>query len=530
MFNHRGHREAQRERRRAHRLLRVPLCPLWCMVFLLSLCTMLGCARHADPQTLVMIIENSPTNLDPRIGTDAQSERIDQLIFDSLVHRDEHFNIQPWVAERWEVPDLRTYIFHLHQGIRFHDGRTLTARDVKWTLDSIRDGSLISLKTTTYRLITSVDTPDELTLILHLSEPDATLLYNLSDGAFGIVPYGSDKRFGRAPIGSGPFRFVSQEPDSHVIIDRNDNYWGQHARVERVRFTVVPDVTTRALELRKGSADISPGGSLTADIVGTLRRNPNLVVEEKPGTVLAYLTFNLRDPILKDVRVRQALAHAIDRKPILHYLFGDAGRLADSVLPPQHWAYSSDVAHYDYDPAVANQMLDAAGYPCGPDGIRFHLLMKTSTEETTRLLAAVLQQQLRQAGIALDIRSFEFATFYSDVLKGAFQLYSLRWIGGNEDPDIFYYAFHSSSFPPKHANRGYYVNREVDRLIDEGRTTLDQQKRKQIYAQIQQILARELPYINLWYFDNVAVHSQRVKNLRLNPAGNYDFLATVELQ
>ena len=492
--------------------------------------SLLSCAKRPDPRTLVMIIESSPANLDPRVGTDAQSERIDELIFDPLVHRDDHFNLVPWVAERWDIPDPKTYIFHLRKDVHFHDGRPLTSRDVKWTLDTIRDGSLITLKTTTYRLVAKVDAPDDATVILHLAEPDTTLLYNLSDGAFGIVPYSSAKQFNRSPVGSGPFRFVSQEPDSQVVLERNDSYWGQHAKVERVRLTIVPDATTRALELRKGSADISPSGSLSADMIGTLRRDPKLVVEQQPGTVLAYMTFNLRDPILKDVRVRQALAYAIDRAPMLHYLFGDQGRLADSVLPPQHWAYNGDVQHYAYDPAQANTLLDSAGYPRGRDGIRFHLLMKTSTEETTRLLAAVLQQQLRQVGIVLDIRSFEFATFYSDVLKGSFQLYSLRWIGGNEDPDIFYYAFHSSSFPPKHANRGYYVNAEIDRLIDEGRTTVDQQRRKQIYAQVQHILARDLPYINLWYFDNVVVHSRRVKNLQLNPPGNYDFLTAVELQ
>lgn len=530
MSNHRGHRGTQGRYIEKARFLSAPLCSLWFKLLLLGIVISLAsCARRPDPHTLVMIIESSPTNLDPRVGTDAQSERIDQLLFDSLVHRDEHFNIQPRVAERWEVPDPRTYIFHLRRGIHFHDGRPLTARDVKWTLDTIRDGSLITLKTTTYRLIAQVDAPDESTVVLHLSEPDSTLLYNLSDGAFGIVPYGSDKRFNRFPVGSGPFRFVSQEPDSQVMVERNDSYWGERAHVERVRFTVVPDETTRALELRKGSADISPSGSLTSDTIGTLRRDPKLVVEQQPGTVLAYLTFNLRDPILKDVRVRQALAHGIDREVILHYLFGDEGRLAESVLPPQHWAYNGDVAHYAYDPARANTMLDAAGYKRDRDGIRFHLVMKTSTQESTRLLAAALQQQLREVGIALDIRSFEFATFYSHVLKGAFQLYSLRWIGGNEDPDIFYYAFHSSSFPPKHANRGYYVNAEVDRLIDAGRATVDQQKRKQIYAHVQQILADELPYINLWYFDNVVVHSQRVKNLHLSAAGNYDFLTAVEL-
>ena len=163
------------------------------------------------------------------------------------------------------------------------------------------------------------------------------------------------------------------------------------------------------------------------------------------------------------------------------------------------------------------------------NGVRFHLTMKSSTEESTRLMAAVLQQQLRQVGIALDIRTFEFATFFSDVTHGLFQLYSLRWIGGNEDPDIFEYVFHSSKFPPNGANRGYFADPRVDALIDQARHELDQNTRKQLYAEIQRTLADELPYINLWYFDNVLVHSKRVRNLTLNPSGNYDFLKTAEL-
>ena len=142
----------------------------------------------------------------------------------------------------------------------------------------------------------------------------------------------------------------------------------------------------------------------------------------------------------------------------------------------------------------------------------------------------VLQQQLRRVGITLDIRSFEFATFFADVMKGQFQFYTLRWVGySNQDPDIFEDVFHSASFPPKRDNRGYYSNPVVDHLIDEGRRTTDQQKRKQLYAQVQQILADELPYIDLWYFDNVVVHSPRVRNLHAGSAGNYDFLTAVEL-
>ena len=197
-------------------------------------------------------------------------------------------------------------------------------------------------------------------------------------------------------------------------------------------------------------------------------------------------------------------------------------------MPPLHWAFATDVRTYAHDPARANQILDEAGYT-KKDGIRFRLTMKTSTEETTRLLAAVLQQELREVGIALDIRSFEFATFYSDVVKGAFQLYSLRWIGGNEDPDIFEHVFHSASFPPKRANRSYYVNPRVDELINRGRTEMDQAKRKAIYAELQAIVAEELPYIHLYYLDNVVVHSKRVRNIQMPPSGNYDFLQTAEL-
>jgi len=238
--------------------------------------------------------------------------------------------------------------------------------------------------------------------------------------------------------------------------------------------------------------------------------------------------FNFRDPILKDVRVRQALAYAIDRRPMLQYLWRGFAQPADSILPTQSWAYTNKIRTYSYDPQRAREILDAAGYRA-VNGVRFHLLMKTSTDENTRLMVAVLQQQLRDVGIQLDIRTYEFATFFSDISKGEFQLYSLRWVGGNEDPDIFEYAFHSNKFTPNGANRSFYRNPRVDALIDKALAELDQSKRAELYGEIQRILAEDLPSFNLWYLDNVLVHTKRVKNLSLNPPGNYDFLKTAEL-
>jgi peptide/nickel transport system substrate-binding protein len=501
--------------------------PTWSLVVLAFVIPLLSCSGKPDPNTLVMIIENSPTNLDPRIGLDAQSERIDELLFDDLCTRDEHLNVRPGLAERWEVPDPLTYIFHLHRGATFHDGRPLTSRDVKWTFDSLLQGKIRSTKAAAYRPVDHIDAPDDFTVVFHLKQPFATLLWNVSDGAIGIVPYGSGEEISRHPIGSGPFRFVSAEPDKEVIVERNDAYWGEKARLKRVRFAVIPDATTRALELRKGSADIA-ATSLTGDMVLALERESNLEVLHAPGTVLQYLAFNTRDPILKDVRVRQALAYAIDRAPMIHYLLRDFARAAYSLLPPESWAYNGDVQRYDYNPDRARQLLEQAGYPAA-NGVRFHLTMKTSTDENPRLIAAVVQQQLRDVGVALDIRTFEFATFFSDITRGAYQVHSLRWVGGNEDPDIFEYVFHSAKFSPHGANRTYYANPRVDALIDQARGELDQNARRQVYNEIQQILAEDVPYINLWYFENVMVHTKRVKNLTLNPPGNYDFLKSAGL-
>jgi peptide/nickel transport system substrate-binding protein len=497
------------------------------VIILGALLALTGCSRTSDPNTVVMLIESSPTNLDPRVGTDAQSERIDELIFDALLRRDDHFNLLPALAERWENPDPLTYIFHIQRGVKFHDGRPLTSADVKWTFDSVLNGTIRTPKLAAFKPIASVEAPDETTVVFRLKEPYVSLLWNLSEGAIGIVPAGSGPEFNRHPIGSGPFRFVSQEQDKEVVLERNNDYRGERPSIARVRFAVVPDATTRILELRKGSADLALN-AMTADAIQTIRRRGELDVQQSPGTIYYYLAMNLRDPILRDVRVRRAIAYAINREALVKYLWGDQAKLADSILPPEHWAHAGTVS-YPHDPGKARAILDAAGYRPGKDGIRFHIVMKTSTEEATRLLSAALQQQLHEVGIALDIRSFEFATFLSDVMKGEFQLFSLRWIGGNEDPDIFE-VFNSAKTPPKGSNRGFYRNPRVDALIAQGRAETDQTRRKQIYTELQKIVADDLPYINLWWGDNVLVHSKRLADVDLSPSGGYNFLKVARLK
>ena len=259
-----------------------------------------------------------------------------------------------------------------------------------------------------------------------------------------------------------------------------------------------------------------------------LQSEPNLQIERGPGTILSYLSFNTRDPLLRDVRVRQAIACAIDRGPLLQYIWRGFAQPASSVLPPQSWAYDPSATGFTYDPEKARKILDAAGYRLR-DGVRFHLTMKTSTEESTRLLAAVLQQQLRDVGIALDIRTYEFATFLGRRRERCFPGLLVALDRRERGSRYFRYRFYSNNFPPAGRNRSFYSNPRIDSLIDHASRETDQNARKRLYAEVQEILAHDVPSINLWYFDNVLVHTRRVRNLTLNPSGNYDFLKMAEI-
>ena len=484
------------------------------------------------PNTLTFLIESSPNNLDLRQGTDAQSERVGELIYDPLVRKDTHFNLQPWLATSWQRPDPLTWVFHLRSNVRFHDNHLLTSSDVAWSIRSMFDGTLITAKGGAFKDITAIDTPDPLTLIVHTRVPLASLLFNLSDGLFGVVEAGAARDEGLHPIGTGPFRFVSQLQDKVVVLDRNPVYWVNPVSptIERIRFEVVPDTITAALEMKKGSADVE-SNLLTMDMVHALRAQPNLRADTGPGARVDYLNFNVQDPALRDPRVRQAIALAIDNPALITALWRNQAQSADTLLPPGHWAaaLSTGLPQYPHDIARSLQLLDAAGLHPDKNGIRLHVTMKTSTDETTRLEAQAIQAELRDAGIDLTLRSTEFGTFYSDITKGAFQLYILRWIGSNEDPDIFHYVYATEMFPPKGANRGRYSDPRVDAIIKSASAETDESTRRAAYLQIQEILAADLPTLPLWYPNNVVVHSTRLTNLTLDPGGSFDFLRTATL-
>lgn len=496
---------------------------------LLGLLFLLSCNRSSttEPSTLVFLIESSPSNLDPRIATDAQSQRIDGLLFSSLVERDAQLNLRGDLAENWETPDPLTYIFHLRRGVYFHDNRPLTATDVKFTFDSILSGAVKTPKRSAFRMVASVEAPDDTTVIFRLKEPYASFLWNLSRPAIGVVPRDAGTDFAAHPIGSGPFRFVRALQDEEVVLERNPDYFRNPPELARVRFRIVPDAIVRALELRKGSADLELS-SLAPDMVPVLALQPALEVTQQPGTNYAYLGINIEDPQLAKREVRQALAYATDRESIIRYLLRGQARLASGILPPNHWAYEPDVRQYGYDPTKAEQLLDEAGFPRKTGGTRFRLALKTSTEELARLLGAALQEQWRRVGIELELRPLELATLLSDVNRSNFELCYLRWVGGNLDPDIFEFVFSSRRFPPDGANRGRYRSAELDALVDQIRVEGNLEKRKELCSRAQKILAEDLPYLNLWFTDVISVHRRGLAPFELTPTGDYEFLAKLK--
>ena len=499
---------------------------------MLLLCGMSGCRQQAVvSQVAVVAIESSPASLDPRVGTDAQSERIAGLLFDPLVRKDEHFAMQPALAERWEQTDALTWVFHLRPGVRFHDGRPLEAEDVAWTIRSMLDGSVVTAKSGALGAIASVEVRNRTTLVLHLRRPDASLLFNLSDGVFGVVPRGSGKNLAEHPVGSGPFRFVRASEDKEVVLERNRASWSGVPRLAGVRFAVVPDAITTALELEKGEVD-AESNAITLDMVHSLRGRRGLRIESGPSSVVLYLNFNVAEGPLRDVRVRQAIGYALDRSAIISALWRGQARLADSLLPPEHWAHADagQLPSYAHDPVKAVQLLEAAGYRADRSGLRLHLTMKTSTDETTRLMAVILQQQMRAVGIDLGIRAAEFGTFYADISRGAFQMYALRWIGSNEDPAIFRYCFGSAMMPPHGGNRGHFVDRTLDELLDTAAGAQDRAEQKRLYSEVQQQLGDMLPMIPLWYPNTEIVHTERLHGVTPAVNGSYDWLRTAWLE
>jgi peptide/nickel transport system substrate-binding protein len=479
-----------------------------------------------DPHALHVALASSPNNFDPRIGTDEASQRVHELVYSRLMTIDEQLRVAPGLAARLDNPDPLTYVAHLRHGVKFHDGRELTSRDVVYTFGSFLDPSFVSPRKGAYAMLASVTPLDDYTVEFTLKEPFGSFPTQL---VMPVVPADSGDSLRTFPIGTGPYRFVRYAVDEEVELTAFEGFWDGLPQNPGVTLRINPDETMRGLELRKGTSDLIIN-YLSPDIAYELEKRGGLKITQAQGVDYTYIGLNMRDPVFADKRVRQAIAYAVDREAIVKYLRRGLATPAVGVLAPVAWAFEPDVRRYGHDVARAQQLLDEAGYR-DPDGDgpqpRLRLSLKTSTDEFFRLQATVLQQDLAKAGIQVDVRSYEFATFYADVLKGNVQMYTLQWVGVT-DPDMLRRVFHSSQVPPVGFNRGYYKNPEVDRLIDRATTAGTDEERKRYYSEVQKLVAEDVPYISLWYKTNVAVMRPNISGMRLSAQADYLALKDVQ--
>jgi peptide/nickel transport system substrate-binding protein len=472
-------------------------------------------------------LDGSIATLDPRVAVEARAARIGPLIYSSLLKLDEKGRLIPDLAHSWSQPDAHTYLFQLHRGVYFHDGREVTAEDVRATFAFIMDPRNGSPKRGSYESVRRIQVIDRYTVKFVLQDISVSFPYALT---VGICPQGSPFRLKSPPVGSGPFRLKHWRPGEEVVLIANPAYFRGRPRLDWIQFRVLANTTTRLLEMKKGGVDLLQN-SVPAYAVKFMERIPGVRVIQEPGITYQYLGYNLTDPILQHKKVRQAISHAIDRDAIIEHTLKGLAKKADGVvLAPLHWAYEGNVARYDYDPQRAKGLLDAAGFP-DPDGngprMRFSLSYKTSTDIESQEIAQIIKGYLKGVGIGLEVRSFEWGTFFDDIKRGNFQIYSLRWIGV-VDPDIFYYLFHSSSFPPNGANRGRYRNPKLDELLTLSRRTMDRAHRKELYSRIQKILAEDTVYTSLWYRNNLVVIRKKFHGFHIYAGGEYLSLKDVE--
>jgi ABC-type transport system substrate-binding protein len=319
-------------------------------------------------EPFVVALENNPETLDGLRGTDGPSERLRQLMHGTLVRKDKNFDYVPELAEFQRADDGLSYTFTLKDGVKFHNGSPLTARDVKYTLDTLLASD--SRKATPFfegtgdsrqPYVAGVDAPNPRTVIVRLNKPWLQLLPNLTP--LPIIPEGSAAAQREKPVGCGPFKFASYDKSQQVVeLEANDNYWNGAPKIRRLRVRVIADANTLQAEFKSGRVDLATAlSNLSPDGFKTLGEDPNLKVEQFPGANIVYLNFNAENEVLKDARVRRAIAYAIDREAIVRDLLLGQGRVAHSILPENSWAYSPG-QKYPYDPEQAMKILDEAGY------------------------------------------------------------------------------------------------------------------------------------------------------------------------
>lgn len=517
------------------------------LVWLLLICAAplpLGCDGYPKSPIVIALGDNIRTidSLGPP-SVDAASERVRVLMFNSLVRKDKEFNYEGELASDIKRSDDNlVFTFPLRDGIKFHDGRSFSSADAKYTLDLVLSSPHFAKSTGFFdsekkSYIKSIEAPDPRTLVVTTIRPWTGLLSNLV--AIPIIP--KDGYPQKDPVGTGPFKFKSYDSSKQELdVEANPDYWDGPPTIQTLRVRVITDMNVLQADLLAGRVDIAAlPTSLSPTAIELLEKDPNLQVNRYFGSNINLLTFNTTQAPLNDVRVRQAIAYAIDRESIIRDLILKQAMIAHSILPRESWAYSPGQI-YSFDPSKAKQLLDEARLkdPDG-DGPQMRLaepigLKVSGSSPASKNCAGQIQSYLRNVGIPVKIQIAELNTLLDEELPhGKFDIFLGQWVGGNQDP-VFYKDLTATSEIPTPTrpgrNRSRYTNEKLDDLIDQAMNTFDEEKAKGLYAQIQDIVSRELPIFPLYYQANIAIAKKNIGNIKVDASGNWSFVKNLKVQ
>jgi peptide/nickel transport system substrate-binding protein len=472
-----------------------------------------------------MLLPRDIKQLDPRYVSDVYGLKVTRLIFASLTRIDPlTLETVPDLARELQVVGDSEYRVLLRPDLHFSDGSVLDAEDVVATYRSVVDPAMQTRYASTYQRIASVSVVDPLTVVFRLNGPHASFVTDLE---LPILRAEDAKRRlsadqGDAIIGAGPYLLVRRAPGL-IELSHNPLWYGGTPRVPHVRMLVVHDDNTRALRLLSGAADFALNG-VSAGLMPLFTGRKDFVVESAPGIGTTYLGINTLAPGLSDVRVRKAIALAIDRKSLIKAKLSDRAALASSFVPLGHWAYDADTPTYAFDPAAARALLDQAGLSGSP---RASWVLRCDSERSRVSTARAIAAMLADVGVNVRVQTTENATMLADLDRGHFEL-SLLQFSEVIEPHVLSWFFASDRIPgpgQTGLNRWRFRDPVVDEALETGRRSLDREARKRAYVVLQRRLADQLPVVPLWHEDVVAVRSSRVPPIEIPRDSRFTTLA-----
>ncbi|WP_298431714.1 peptide-binding protein [Geobacter sp.] len=498
--------------------------------------------RAAGPpaygDALVVGSIGEPSTLIPVLASDSPSHEVAGWVYNGLVKYDKDLKLVGDLARSWDVsPDGLTITFHLRKGVKWHDGADFTSRDVLYTYRVTIDPRTPTAYAEDFKQVKKAEAPDPYTFRVFYDKPFAPAL---ASWGMNILPAhlleGKDitrSELARSPVGTGPYRFKEWVAGQKIVLESFHDYFEGRPYIDRYIYRIIPDSATMYLELKAGGIDMMGLSPVQfARQTDTPEFRARFAKYRYPSFTYTYLGYNLKNPLFADRRVRQAITSAISKDEIVHGVLLGLGQAAHGPYKPGTWAYNPNVKDFGYDPARARTLLAEAGWRgTGPDGIlekdgrRFSFTILTNQGNDQRIKTAqIIQRRLRTVGIEVKIRVLEWASFLTNFIdKRNFEAVILAWTIP-QDPDIFD-IWDSSKTGPKELNFISYSNPEVDRLLEEGRRTFDQEKRRRCYWRIQEILAWDQPYTFLYVPDALPAVSSRFRGIEPAPAGiMYDFI------